>query len=411
MAEETARLTLAFVGDQEVHRNNARALLEDFVEGWLKQHRKGEVRVVLPDWDDPTDTMSDLDDWASTAGYAVSHGLPEEIVAVLQIEPDARLILVGDPNDDDTLYDVLEEAAKYRIQTRSLINGLEKVVFDDDELDDDLAGKEGFHEVDVETGDGWAEEEPDELSAEAQALLEAVDDVEDAPDDDAAPDLDMLAELADDGEIEAQHEIQSIASALDLDVSEAETWVDAVKAIRARTYDAAIHYEETGEDVLEPSVVIVAGDESVELVKEDLEELVEELASRETLTPTTTYTREELEAKSFDEVKAIGVECGVVPGRGMQHRVYVNKILQATGVETEAPKKKRAKKQKFDLLQGPVELADGPAEDDEVLAVKDGAATITSIRSEPDTVSLSTDVVKEMIDSLRRAADALEALV
>jgi hypothetical protein len=389
MVEETARLTLAFVGDQEVHRNNARALLEDFVEGWLKQHRKGEVSIILPEWDNPTDTVSDLDDWASTAGYYVAYQSVHKIVTDLLEEPDARLILVGDPSDDDTLYDVLEEAAKHGIQTRSLINGLEKVVFDDEELDDDLAGKDGFHEVDVETGDGWAEDEPDELSAEAQALLEAVDDVDDAPDDDAAPDLDMLAELADDGEIEAQHEIQSVASSLDLDVSEAETWADAVAAIRDEQITVASEVVEVLASVEEDPVVVVVADGPVELTKGDMEAFLEEIETRETLTPTTTWTREQLEAKSFDEVKAIGVECGVVPGRGMQHRVYVNKILQATGVETEAPKKKRAKKE-------------APSKEE---------ATITPIHSEPDMVSLSTDVVKELIDSLRRAADALEALV
>ena len=36
MSEETARLTLAFIGEQEVHRNNSRALLDDMVDGWQR---------------------------------------------------------------------------------------------------------------------------------------------------------------------------------------------------------------------------------------------------------------------------------------------------------------------------------------------------------------------------------------
>jgi hypothetical protein len=427
---DTARLTLAFVGEQEVHRNNARALLDDFVDGWLKQHRKGEVKVILARAD--TDTMSDLDDWANTSGYDVSEEPPEGIVPALLEEPDARLILVGDPNEDDTLYDVTEEAAKYRIHTRSLINGLEKVVFDDDDFDDDLAG-DGFHEVDVESGEGWVED--DDLTDEAAKLLAAVPDVEDAPDDDAPPDLDILATLADDGQVEAQEEIKDLAAALDIDVAPFETWVDAVEAIRSK--QAAEFYEDPGNMVagervelvgtilLDPPISVdddpTPGDiptsetgvsaptpssTAVEDVPPGDGDLTEELSTREAddflATTGSLYTREQLEAKSFDEVKAIGLDYGIAPGRGMKHGVYVNKILLASGVETEPPKRKRNRK-KLEAVAEPVE---------EVVTVEagEGGATVTQIIV-PRPVTFEKAVLETHIRMLRGMADELELLL
>lgn len=408
MAEETACLTLAFVGEQEVHRNNARALLDDFVDGWQKQHRRGEVDVILPDWDDPTDTMADIDDWASTSGYNVNHtGVRNLIAEYLLNASDARLILVGDPNDSDMLYDVTEEAAKYRIQTRSLINGLEKVVFDDDDFEDDLAGQDGFHEVDVESGEGWAVDDKDELSDEAAALLSAVDDVPDAPADDAPPDLDLLAALADDGEIDAQQEINSIAAALELDVTSADTWVEAVVTIRGKTGEVPTttvvseEFYDSLDEVAEEAVVVIA-DGPVELTWSDLDDLVEEVASREEVeeaaaTNNAVYTRAELEAKSFDEVKAIALDHGIPPGRGMKHKVFVNKILQATGVETEPPKQKRTRRK----LEA-VEPAAGEATEAKDSDNTHGSNVI------PISEVVQGHSLKEIADSLRHYADVLD---
>jgi hypothetical protein len=395
MTEETARLTLAFVGEQEVHRNNARSLLEDFVAGWLKQHRRGEVKVILQEV--VTDTHEDLVDWASTSGYELLTGYSSSgMMDLLLEESDARLILVGDPNDDDTVYAVAEEAAKYRVQTRSLINGLEKVVFDDDiDMDDDLAG-EGFHEVDVETGAGWAED--DDLSdEEAEAFLKAVDAMpvpEGVPDEDAAPDLDMLAALADDGEVEAQEEIKDIAATLGIDASPFETWVDAVEAIRGKQ-DQSAAVEEFGQlhdqfapgdvimDDLSDTVigVVASVDEEGGVVLSDPEDQIEDVG----VGPLTPYTREELEAMTFDQVKGIALDHGIPPGRGMKHGVFVNKILLATGVETESVKRKRGKS-KLEVVAQPEEVA-----------------TITAIHEVVQGHSL-----KEIADSLRHYADVLD---
>ena len=46
-----------------------------------------------------------------------------------------------------------------------------------------------------------------------------------------SPDPDLLASLADDGEVEAQEEIKTIAFGFGIDVAPFETWQDAVEAI------------------------------------------------------------------------------------------------------------------------------------------------------------------------------------
>lgn len=428
MDEVTARLTLAFVGEQEVHRNNSRALLEDFVDGWQKQHRKGEVKVILHDF--RTDTLDDIEDWAATSGYEIVEESAGGIVTLLLDEVDARLILVGDPNDDDTLYAVAEEAAKYRIQIRSLINGLEKVVFDDDDFEDDLAG-EGFHEVDVESGEGWADED---LTDEAAALLAAVPDVPDAPEADAPPDLDLLATLADDGTVEAQEEIKDIAAAVDIDVTPFETWVDAVAAIRGKTGEVPTttvvseeffdglngskeeylrfaaqvpepeeNPTETGANVptpsstdAEPAPEEVVGEIPDTGTDDEAEECVEEAVMQKA------YTREELEAKSFDEVKAIALDHGVPPGRGMTHKVFITKILQATGVETDPPKRKRKTK-----MFAIAEPAAGEATEAKPADSTHEGATITPINE----TTLTGKSLLALAVRLQEIVDELQSLI
>lgn len=396
MAEETPVLTLGFVGDDIVHRANSLALLKDLVLGFTKQHRKAEVAVILPDTK-ATETHDDIEDWAGTAGYVIEFVSPGDIVTALLKADDARLILVGDPNEDDTVYAVAEEAGKYKLQTRSLINGLEKVVFDDDELDPDEIS-DGFHEVDLD-GDP-----DDDLAID--------DDL--AADPLAAPDLDVLADLADGGEVEAQEEIKQIAAALDIATEPFETWADAVTAIRGTKEDDSTPDEvdptptptltpETGASAPTPSstpaedVQPTAGDVTEEPDPEEADGVVGRV-----------YTREQLEAKDFPAVKAIALENGIPPGRGMKHNVLVNKILQAQGTEDVAPVKAKVKKEK------PLAVVPEPAKVEEIAeqmeqgieSKREAAATITPIREEvkPVTAALLAGI-------LRRIADELDAEV
>lgn len=338
MAEQTPKLTLGFVGPAEVHRTNALALLKDLVGGFMKQHRKAEVLVLLEALSEPdapsTDTMSDIMDWAQTSGYEVYEVKATELVTELLKEDDARLILVGDPNEDDIVYAVAEEAAQNKIPTRSLINGLEKVVFDDEEPDE--LG-DGFHEVDLADPDA------------------GIDFPEDSDLDDdlagtttAEPDLDVLADLADGGEVEAQEEIKSIAAGLGIDATPFDTWTEAVAAIRGNggTPDETPKPEEDPDPTPEAPSPDAEAAEPTTSEQEDSagasapeEEPADDPRGK-------VYTREELEAKEFAEVKAIALEWGIAPGRGMKHSVFVNKILAASGVEEAAPSKPKSKTKK-----------------------------------------------------------------
>ena len=318
MAEETS-LTLGFVGNDELHRSNTLALLKDYVGAFLQQHRKAVIRILLPEMGDglPTDTMKDVDDWAGTAGYEIQHWSVGKLIEALLSFDNSRLILVGDPGEDDFVYAVAEEAAKHSVKTRSLINGLEKVVFEDDDFDVDEVA-DGFHDViddDDEVGLGGEAEQPD---------------------------LDLLATLADDGELDAQEEIKSVAAALGIDTAPFDTWADAVVAIRGDSPKDGLlltHQEDPADDGyydvdvdphFEPDKTIadpeVQPEEPVVAQEED------------DVMPDKIWTRDELEALTLDEIKAVGLEHGIASGRGMKHKVFVNKILQANGTETEAPK-------------------------------------------------------------------------
>ena len=48
----------------------------------------------------------------------------------------------------------------------------------------------------------------------------------------------------------------------------------------------------------------------------------------------------------MEEIKEIALQHGIPSGRGMKQTVLVNKILQANGTETEAPKKAKVAKKK-----------------------------------------------------------------
>ena len=372
--EVLPKLTLGFVGTEEVHRANSLALLRDLVGGFLKQHRKADVEVLLPDDCGDTETLSDIDDWAGTSGYTISAVTIGSMVTELLKEDDARLIIIGHPSDDERLYAVVEEAAKYKIQTRSLLNGLEKVVFED-ELDEEELG-EGFHEVDLDDPDL-----DDDLAGEET---------------DPAPDLDILAVLADDGEADAQKEITDIAAAMGIDVTPFETWTDAVASIRgvdaddaddAEVVEEPDHPERTEEAPAEP------GDSDH---VEPLEELREELGIQ------AKHTREGLEAMTFDEVKAIGLDHGIAQGRGMKKPNYINRILIDEGIETAADqaKIKRPKKKSNSDVAATLEEKGYYFAD-----TSDIEATITPIRPDEDGGAVLTYIA----GILRRLADELES--
>ena len=374
MADETPKLTLGFVGNDEVHRNNSLALLRDLVGGFLKQHRKADVEIILV-VGAPSATMADIEDWAATSGYGISTTTVGSMVTELLKEENARLILVGDPAEEERVYAVAEEAAKYKIQTRSLLNGLERVVFDDD-LDEDELG-EGFHEVDLD--------EPD-----------IDDDLLSEPDGITAPDLDVLAVLADDGEVDAQEEIKGIAAALDIDVTPFETWTDAIAAIRGVGEDQTEVDPEYEPDPPDEGETVIADLPPVEIA--DADGYFDPEA--QPLAPVTVYTREYLESLDFDKVKAIGLDHGIAQGRGMKKVVYINKILVLNGEETAEQQAKIKRPKKAPKVTDLAPVVETP-----LLIEVPPEATITPIRADE-----ANNVRLALVAELRGIADRLELL-
>lgn len=369
---EAVTLTLAFVGNQEIHRNNSLALLRDLVGGFLKQHRKADVKIILPEpgEDEPSDTLADIEDWASTSGYELTQESAGNMVTLLLMEDNTELILVGDPSEDYVVYAVAEEAAKFRIVTRSLLNGLEKVVFEDDLDENELA--EGFHEVDLDDSDDL----DDDVLSEPDGL---------------EPDLDVLAVLADDGEVDAQTELMNIADALDIDAAAMDTWADVVAAVRGSAEDAV---------EVDPDYVPDPPDETVQAPLPEPEEEYFDPEKEENLTPIREYTREWLEAQTFEKVRDIGLECGIPKGRGMKHGVFVNKILVATGAETTADQAKRKKPKKAPKVTDLAPVVETP-----LLIEVPPEATITPIRADE-----ANNVRLALVAELRGIADRLELL-
>ena len=232
MADSPRTLSIGFFGAQEVHRNNSRALIDDLVAAWKRDNKNGKVSFVFP-VDTFTGTMEDLADHAVTSGHRlgfVGHKadfenpklqpfLPEAngtvynvkdggsitngIVGALAVASEARLILVSDPNEDDDAYAAFEVASGMGITVRSLLQGLDEIVmesddeqenntvavapeeFDDETLEDldedDVVEGDEFDQIDQAIDADVDEDEADEPVAD---VISIDSDVEDEVDDD-----------------------------------------------------------------------------------------------------------------------------------------------------------------------------------------------------------------------------------
>lgn len=239
---------LGFLGDQNVHKANTRALLKDFIDAYKANHRKSKIVFLLAAEDPLTETMEDLADMAATSGFelgVIAHTdtyatdavreiltdasierqyriedpgvyLGDSIVGILDFHrasgDDVALILLGDPEEDDETYTALRKAEDLKIQTRSLLNGLHEAIVDDDgeeatvpEIDDEIDDDEvpvAFTDLDDDDDLPTIvvdEDEDDEIEdaevvadAETGEVIEAVEDsapfvTEEAPHDHPDP--------------------------------------------------------------------------------------------------------------------------------------------------------------------------------------------------------------------------------
>lgn len=243
-------LTLGFVGDQVVHRDNAFALIDDLIQAHRRTNRNAKVRFVIG-VDVFTDTLDELADYCLNSKYTldlVGHekglqgrrvkkylefaesvtNVPEEVatpVAVVKRISQwtyARLILIADPSEDDYTYLALEVATGNNIPVRSLLHGMHAVFLqteeeeqpeqmpknvepDDDEEFEDEDEEEGDYEdeIDDEEGDE-VEPDDDELEDEdedeEEGTAEDEEEGDDEPEDEDEPDDDEEEDLEDEGD-------------------------------------------------------------------------------------------------------------------------------------------------------------------------------------------------------------------
>ena len=213
MVDSGNRFALGFIGTGGIHKLNAKALLDDLVAGFKREHRKGKVLFVFA-IDRFSDTMGELLDYAVVSGFSI--GLvghepsfqragvapflkdAEEFTVRLSVETpivtglvqaiavwsDPRLILIADPAEDDIAYEALVGATEAGISTRSLLNGLDEVQLEPEEEETPMARDEDFDD-EYDDEDETDEPEDDEEDLDEGDETEVDDEsAEEDPDED-----------------------------------------------------------------------------------------------------------------------------------------------------------------------------------------------------------------------------------
>lgn len=359
---------MGFIGEQVVHRDNARALLEDLVIAHRRNNKKAQITCIL-DVEHYTDTMAELADWAITSGFKLGlagHSAAFEVEAVRGLMPDApgniymikddtltgvglvqvlavwqfdsRLIIIADPNIDDNVYAAVEAAHGKNIPVKSLLEGLDMVLLEPNEqetppmrivepLEEDGVEDEALEEEDYD------DEELEEPEAEEEESEDEDEESEDY-DDDSIEDAEVVdeeeAEEAEDSEVEDEAEEENEAE----DETEESDGDDEVD-------DAEEESEE--DEVAEDS------DQSEEDEAEEAEpEPEEENEEAEEMTPVkakTKHTEASLTAlanKDREAFYALAAKYKITPGRGIKVPNMVARILEASGGKAPAPKKAAA---------------------------------------------------------------------
>jgi hypothetical protein len=262
MTDPNRLYVMGFLGDQEVHRDNAIALIGDLITAHTRNNKGCEV-VFWFGVETYTATMGDLVDYALVNGYKIGLVATEEVLEgslrsvlseaegrVHTVAPgksvgakligtlsvwraSARLVLINDldPEDpDEETLEVLETAAGMDIKVRSLLRGLEEVELEPDDapkepvlmpVADDEYEDEEYE--DEEEGDEELEEdedvkEPDEEGEEEEEPEPEGDDDEDYTEeeevaDEESPDVEPEDEESEPEEAEGEEEEEPVAEA------------------------------------------------------------------------------------------------------------------------------------------------------------------------------------------------------
>lgn len=332
-------LTLAFVGNGEVHAANSRALIKDLISAHKKKAPNAKITFIFP-IDDFTSTMDDLVDFGLTSGYDLELcGRPDDfknfatlkqqatkiyelkapvrllLQRILPQREDARLILIADPNEDDDAYNAVGWASESNIPVRSLLKGLDTVVFSD--------GDEEEQEESVARDDDWDEEEADE------AGLHVVDDEEEY-DEETEEEEAEEEEAEEEEETEEDEDVEAEGDDEFEDEEEEESDEDEESEEDEEEEEAEDEEEFEAED-----------DEEIEADEEDLDDDVE--TEEEDVAPKK-YTESQLTRLSdrdYEEFLEIAAKYRVKPGRGIRKANMVKQILEAQGGKKTAATSRR----------------------------------------------------------------------
>lgn len=253
MADAGMSLVLGFIGNEPVHRDNSRALLEDLINAYKRDNKSAKIRFVFPATPFG-ETMSDLADYCLTSGHQISFvgkassfdskeiapfkaeasgnlyplndgiSMAKGVVSALSVwAPSAYLILVADPDQDDSTYVALVTAAGMGITVRSLLNGLDQVLLENPE-----------------------EEQVKMKLVDNDDVFEDVDE-EEEPEDEV--DYEALGVAADGGDEDAQVQLAEEAKAADIDPDAYGTWAEVADLVAPVTGEEVEEDEEDDEDI------------------------------------------------------------------------------------------------------------------------------------------------------------------
>lgn len=318
MSEETSLdLVLGFIGDQAVHPANAVALLSDFIDAHRKLHKSAKVRFIVP-VEPLTSTLEEIAEFCLQSKYKLellghqralddpkAQRYSEEADMVIEVPGDmtlgaaligrltavdTRVILLADPDVDDDAYFVLEKASEQHIIVRSLLNGLDMVIFNPDTKEQPEVSPKHVEEEDYDEEDEDLDE--DEDTEEDDEDLE--DEDEDLEDEDEEGDEDEDDEPEEDDEDDEDDEEPAPVRRLKKVSKSAPP-----KKVAKAPVKAAKKVVETEED--------------------------EE------------WTEDSLAALEKEELYAVAAEYDVFPGKGIKVSTMISRVLEAQGGEP-APK-------------------------------------------------------------------------
>lgn len=371
MGNPSGKFVLGFLGGGEVHRENAFALLKDFIGAYLKNNKGAEVTIMVTIDAPFSDTMADLADYCLTNGYKlglVGHSESFEqptvkplmrhasgnlyklnadqpsysgLVNIIGVwKQDARLILLADPNEDDYAYHATLAANGKNIPVRSLLTGLEMVAFKDEEETPDMARtdddiEEEYEDDDLEDLDDEDLEDEEDSDEEDGVEDEEDEDVADDPEEDE-DDEEESEEEDDDPDTEEEEDEDEEEDEPDSDEEEDEEEPDDEDDTEDAELDEEDDVESDDEDEDEED------DEESPDDEEEEEEPVARAPKKKAGTPRLTEARLTRMANNDREAfYELAAEHDVYPGRGIKIPTMIARILDPAGSGA-APKKKAA---------------------------------------------------------------------